>query len=280
MVSETKKKALQELADELGRYSVIGIVDMKSLPARQLQEIRKKLKGKATIKMYRKNLILLALEMHKDKGMDKLEKSIREMPALLFSNENPFRLARVIESSKSKALAKAGDISPSDISISAGLTEIPAGPAIGELQRAKIPAGVDGGKIKILKDTIVAKKGESINEALANVLAKLNMKPMEIGLNMVAAWESGQIYPKDVLFKPPEAYLEELKQAYMQAFNLSVHSSYFTKDNISYFIGKAHNMALSLAINGELFEKEVIAVILEKARRQAEAVGKAANINI
>ncbi|MBI2675354.1 MAG: 50S ribosomal protein L10 [Candidatus Aenigmarchaeota archaeon] len=278
MVSELKKEALKKLAEDLAGYSAVGVVDMKGLPARQLQEIRRKLKGKAVIRMYKKNLILLALEKHKDRGMDRLEKNIGQMPALLFSNENPFRLARIIESSKSKALAKAGDIAPGDISVGEGLTDLPAGPAIGELQRAKIPAGVEAGKIKILKDTIVARKGEAINEAIANVLAKLSIKPMEIGLNVVAAWENRQIYAKDVLFKPQEAYLEEVRHAYLQAFNLSVHSEYFTKDNMAYFLGKANKEALSLAVSAELYEKEIIGMLLAKAEKQAEAVSKAARI--
>ena len=76
MVSEKKKLAVEELKDELEKYPVIGMLDMFKLPARQLQEIRDDLRGKAVIKMVRKNVMKLAIEDVKIGGLDKLESEI------------------------------------------------------------------------------------------------------------------------------------------------------------------------------------------------------------
>ena len=61
-VAEWKKEEVNELKGILGQYDVIGIVDLMNIPAKQLQEMRKSLNGKAVIRMSKKNLIDLALE--------------------------------------------------------------------------------------------------------------------------------------------------------------------------------------------------------------------------
>ncbi len=120
MVSERKKEEVRRLEEELKKYPVIGLLDMFKLPAKQLQEIREKLRGKAKIKMMKKSVIKIAMENVDRKGIKELEKTIQNQPALLFSETDPFELARTIESSKSSAAAKEGDIAPKDIVVKAG----------------------------------------------------------------------------------------------------------------------------------------------------------------
>ena len=272
MVAKQKIELVERLAAELGKYSVIGMLDMYKLPARQLLEIRNKLRGKAIIKMAKKSAIKLALQKHKSTGLDKMEQHIMRVPALLLSNENPFKLARLLSESKSMASAKAGDIAPSDIWIRAGPTDLPPGPAIGELQKAKLPAGVQDGKIAIMKDTRVARQGDAITGALANVLAKLKVQPIEIGLNLVAAWENGTIYQKDVLFIPQEQHIENLKMAHLQAFNLSINAGYITTATLPVLLAKAHREAMALALEAGIVTKETLPAVFAKAKAQAEAI--------
>ena len=81
-----------------------------------------------------------------------------------------------------------------------------AGPAIGELQKAGIPASVEGGKIAVKKDTVVVRAGEKISKEVADALAKLGIEPMEIGLDLLAVLDGGTIYKKDILFIPKEKF--------------------------------------------------------------------------
>jgi large subunit ribosomal protein L10 len=272
MVSEKKKKTAKEVGELLRSHKVIGILDMHKLPAKQLYELRKKLKAHAKIRMVKKRVIKIALKDSKLSSIGSLSEKIQGEPALLFSNENPFRLAAMINESKSTASAKAGDIAPHDIEVKAGPTSIPVGPAIGELQRLKIPAGVEGDKIFIKKDTVLTKAGSVIEKPLADVLAKLGIEPMEIGLNLVAAWEDGIIYAKDLLSVPPSKHLEDLKLAHIMAFNLAFNINYFTKDNIPLFLSKAHREALSLADAAGIVTKETAPGLLAKAKAQGEAL--------
>ncbi len=278
MVSKKKIKTVQEVKEMLKSYSVVGILDMHKLPARQLHEIRGKLRGEAIIKMVKKRLINIILKECGLNGIENLEKYVQGQPALLLSNTNPFKLAKKISESKSSAFAKEGDIAPKDIVVKAGPTPLPPGPAIGELQKLKLPVAVEGNKIVVKQDTVVAKKGDVISKELADVLMKLGIEPMEIGLNLLAVWEDGLVYDKDILFTPPEKYIEDLKDAYTKAFNLAFNIRYYTKENIVLFLQKAHNEAVSLAIDRNFVAKETIKPLLLKAKSHMEALKNKLNI--
>jgi large subunit ribosomal protein L10 len=269
MVSEKKKAALQMVSEDLEKYPVIGILDMHKLPGKQLHEIRNKLREKAKIKMVKKRIIILAL---KEKKLQDLEKYIQGEPALLLSNEDPFKLAKVISESKSKARAKAGDVAPMDIIVKEGPTPLPPGPVIGELQKVKIPAGVEGEKIVVKKDTVVAKEGDVMEKAVTDIITKLGIEPMEVGLNLLAALQDGTVYSKDVLFVPPDHYMNEIKSAVSQAFNLSIYINYFTKENIPLLLSKAHREAEALALKADITSPATIKALLVKSKSQAKAL--------
>jgi len=272
MVSEKNIKAANELKEEMQKYPVIGVLDMYKLPARQLFEIREKLRGMAKIRMLKKNIIKRALKEMQLKNISELEKYIQGEPAILFSQENPFKLAKIIDSSKSSAFAKEGDVAPKDIVVRAGQTSLPAGPAIGELQKAGLPVMVEEGKIAVKQDTVIAREGDVIDKLKADALAKLGIEPMEIGLNLLAVWEQGVIYPKDILFIPAEKYLEDLKEAFGKAFNLSVAINYYTPENITFLLSKAHSEAKALEINAGVVSPENITFLLSKANTEAKSL--------
>jgi large subunit ribosomal protein L10 len=272
MVSEKNKSMYRRLSEQIDSYPVVGIIDMHKLPARQLHQIKEQLRGKAVITMVKKRIIKLALENSKKPGISKLAGQIKSQPAMLFSKGNPFELAQSIDKSKSRAAAKAGDIAPYDIMVHAGPTSLPPGPAIGELQRAKIPAGVEGDKIVVRKDAVVAKKGDVITPELAGLLPKLGIEPMEIALNLVAVWDEGTVFGKDILFIPQEHYVSQIQQAYSHSFNLAVAAGYMTKETVPVIIGKAHREAVSLALAANIITPETAGRILAKADAQAKAL--------
>ncbi len=272
MVSERKKLEVEQLSKELKKYSVIGLLDMHKLPAKQLQEIRDGLRGKATIKMTKKNVIKLAIEKAGVSGLEKLEALIKNQPALLLSDVNPFELAKIIEASKSSAAAKAGDIAAKEIVIKEGPTSLKPGPVIGELQRVKIPAGVEGDKIVVKKDTVVVKSGEPITKPLADILMKLGIEPVEISLNLIAAYDKGEIYGKALLFIPTEKYESDIINAYRCAFSLALNIGHATPQTLPLLCVKAYKEAVSLAIEAKIPTKDTIGTLLAEARAQMEAV--------
>ena len=272
MVSEKKRENVKKLEEEIKEYPVIGLLDMFKLPAKQLQEIRGKLRGKAEIEMFRKSIIRRAIENAAKKGVKELETKIQNQPALLFSKTDPFELARIIESSKSFAAAKEGDVAPRDIIVKAGKTNLKAGPVIGELQRAKIPAGVEGENIIIKEDAVVVRKGETIDKNVADVLMKLGIEPMEISLNLLAVLDQGIVYPKELLFIPLEKYRDDVIRAHQNAFNLALNMGLPTKDTVPLLLSRAYGEALSLALEADVITKGTVDKLLSKAYSQMLAL--------
>jgi len=278
MVSNKKKETVKQVKSQIKDYSVIGILDMHTLPARQLHDIRNKMRGNAKIMMVKKRLISIILKESGVKGAEELSSAMTGQPALLMSKENPFKLARMIAESKSPAPARGGDIAPIDIEVKAGPTSLPAGPVIGELQKVKIPATIEGDKISIRQDTTLVKAGEEINQPQADVMAKLGIEPMEIGLNLIAALDEGTLYSKDILFVPQEQYIDDLKNAASRAFNLTCSIGYYTSQNINIFLSKAHNEAFNLAMEAGLVNSDTVKFLLSKGHSQAEALKAVANL--
>jgi large subunit ribosomal protein L10 len=258
---------IKELAD---KYSILGVVDVHGLPALQFQRIRASLKGKAEVLIVKKNLIELVFdELEKThSGISELKGKLNGIVGLVFTNDNPFVLYKMVQKSKSSAPAKKGSIAPKDIVVPAGPTGFAPGPIIGELGSFKIKAGINAGKVEIKEDAVVAKEGEDISGKLAEILTRLAIEPMEVGLNIKAVYEDGLIFTRDVLDVDVDEVLNNLKVASSDSFKLSVGLDYFTKDNMSYFLGEATKDSLGLGVGLSYPAKETLSRLVGKANSQ------------
>jgi large subunit ribosomal protein L10 len=261
------------------KYPVVGLIDMFKMPSRQLQSIRKSMREEALIKMCKKSVLQLALKKvtDKEKIQKLLELEVKE-PALILSKIDAFKVFKNLKKNKSPGYAKPRDVATQDIVVLAGPTSIMAGPAIGEFKRAKIPAMVKEGKIHVRKDTIVAKGGDVIPEQLANILKKLDIQPMEIGINVLALWEKGVIYSKNVLDVDEEAYMQELRKAHIYALNLSVNIFYPNKESIKFLIIKGYQNGKNLGINTQILDEGVVKDLVNKANVEAQMLKTKVNI--
>jgi large subunit ribosomal protein L10 len=273
-VAPHKKEIVKHLKTLFKEYPIIGCVNMQSLPSPQLQQMRAQLRSKVVIYMAKRNLIKLAIEdLKKDiPTITKLEPYLEGMPAFIFTRDNPFALFQTLKKNKSSAPAKAGQISPKDINVSAGPTPFAPGPIISELAGCGIKAGIDKGKVVIKEDKIIVRKGEVIQDKIASMLARLKIEPMEIGLDLVAVYENGEILSKDVLAIEPQEYIDTVSRYANEAMAVAMSIGYACKDTIMQLLSKAHREARAIAIEREYPTKETVALLLVKAEAQAAAV--------
>ena len=266
-----KRKEVEEIKEDAGRFTLVGLVDMYGIPAAQLQLIRRNLKGKAKIKMTRNTLITHAFQ-EMGGEISGLLSHMSGHSALIFTDDNPFKLFKTLEKTKTKMAAKPGETAPEDIVVQKGPTSFKPGPIVGELQQAGIPAAIEAGKVKIRETRTVVKKGEAINPNLADVLAKLDIKPMDIGLILQAAYYEGSIYEPSVLAIDEQVIYDQITLAARQAFNLSINGAILTRDTAETIITKAVREARGLAVEADIYEKDVIDAIIGKAYRQSAAL--------
>lgn len=240
--------------------------------------MRRDLKGTAILKVARNTLIKRALDESND-DVRQMEEYVDVQTALVFTEQNPFKLYKLLEKSKSPSPIKAGAIAPRDIIVEAGPTSFPPGPILGEMQGAGIPAAIDGGKVVIKETKAVAKEGDEVSQKLATMLTRLEIYPMEVGLDLRAVLEEGAVFEPEVLAIDEEQYFADFTLAAQQAFNTSVFAAYPTAENISTLISKAAGESRNLGINATVLEPEIMDALLGKAQSQMLSVASAASGN-
>jgi len=268
-VAQWKKDEVKKLADLIRKHKIVGIVDLMFLPSLQLQKMRVNLKGKALLKMSRLPLIKLAIEqVSKDyKGIEELSERAVGLCAIILSNENPFKLAKILNDPKSSAPAKAGQIAPNDIIVPAGPTSFAPGPIIGELGRVGIKSGVEDGKIAIKEDKLLVREGEEIDKDKASVLARLGIEPMEIGINLLGVYENGVVFDKKVLAIDEKGFMQNLRSAVVNAFALTLGLAYPTADNVKLLISRAFRESKAIVDEVGILTSENVGDELIKAER-------------
>jgi len=264
-----KAAEVEEIKKLLLEYRALGIANLQKVRAAQLQEMKKKLKDTANIRVIKNTLMRRAIAECKDKpGLEKLEPSMTGPNIFLFTNLNPFKLALLLEKGRVKTTAKAGDIAAMDVIVPGGNTGLPPGPIISQLNSVGLPTRIEAGSVWVNKDTLVAKKGDIIDARLAGVLSKLNIKPVEVGLILRTVYEEGLLFAEEQLHIDLDGFRKSLVEAMSNALNLSLNAGYPTPENISFLLQTAQRRAFNLALNAAVPTKETIADLLRKAHAE------------
>ncbi|MEW6221810.1 MAG: 50S ribosomal protein L10 [Candidatus Hadarchaeota archaeon] len=268
----------QEVVGELGRlaqeYPVIGLVDISELPAKQFQQIRRKLRGQAVIIVSKNTLLTRALDKaaEKDAKFKELAGMIGGQSGLIFSKMNPFKLNKFLRDSRVNAPAKPGSKSQKDVIIPAGDTDLAPGPAVGELQKLGIKARIQAGKVVILEDFHILKVGDVVTKEISDAIAKFGIMPLELGIRLKAAFEGGTIFVGSVLDVDEKVVISQLLESRAFAFSLAMNASYPARETISILLVKSKTSAMNLALNSSLTVGPVMPVLLVKAKGQMLAL--------
>jgi large subunit ribosomal protein L10 len=273
-VAQYKKDKVVELSKLFDEFPIVGIVNIENIPSPQLARMRQQLRGKVNLIVSKKPFIERAIAASTKKDIKNLQKHVIGMPALLFTKENPFKLASIMRKSRTAAPAKPGQLAPRDIVIPAGPTQFAPGPIISELGAVGLKTGVEGGKVSIRSDHTIVHENEKISQKVSEVLTKLGIQPMEIGLDLVAIYEDGIIYERSVLSVDEKQYLDNVRLAALEAQNLAVFAGYATKDTIKLLVAKAFTQAKGLAISKELVSDVLLQKWITDAERAARAINE------
>ncbi len=272
-ISSAKKAEIAEIKELFNKYKVAGIVNLEGLPTLMLQRIKFALGDSIHLKPTKKRLIKIAIDELKDKkNLGQVKEQLRGLPALLFTNEDPFLLYKKLEKSKASAAAKPGQNAPNDLGVEAGETPFAPGPMIGELGMLGLKTEVKDGKIHIRDDKVLVKEGEEISEQVAGLLAKMNIEPMKVGLNLLLTYENGEILDKTVLAVDEEEYLNNLKAAHSESLALAMHLGIINSETVRPIISKAHREAAGLADSADIITSDNVGRVLAKAEAAASNI--------
>ena len=275
-VAEWKFKEVEQLTTLLTSKKVIGVVDIGGIPGPQLQHMRKNLGKNAQIRSAKNTLIMKALEETGKKitGIDQLKVNVKGQAAIIATDVNPFKLFSQVKATRTMAPAKGGETATHDISVKAGETPFKPGPIVGELQKAGIPAAIQGGKVVIKNDKIIVPEGKKIPKDVALMLSRLDIYPIEIGMTLHAVYENGTIFKSDVLDVNMDELMASVQQASRNALGLALETGWVTHATIRPLLQKAYRDAFFLALERNIITKETTNHLLAIAYRSMKELQK------
>jgi large subunit ribosomal protein L10 len=271
-----KTQMHQQLQELPKKYKVFAIIKMNKVRSTQILPLRKTLKGQVEFVSIKDKIAIKALESLDVPGIKEMVGELKGQIMFLFTNMSPFKLNVLLAKNKVMMAARGGDVASIDIVVAAKNTGIAPGPMLTEFKEAGIPTKIDQGTIWIAKDTTPVKKGEAINEKLAALLGKLDIKPVEAGITLNSALEAGIKYSEEEMIIDVEKIRSEFAQAHQEAISLSIEAAYITADNISQILSKASQSARSVSIESGFMTDETKEQILQKADAQAKSLASKA----
>ena len=203
MVAKSKKPAyfakLIELLETCPKALIIGVDFVGS---KQMQEIRMRLRGKATILMGKNTMIRTCLRQHmtvnEELGLDKLLTAINGNIGFVFCHGDMDEIREIVTENKKAASAKAGVIAPADVILPAGPTGLDPSQT-NFFQTLNIPTKIVKGAVELTTDQKVCIAGNKISASQAVLLTKMGIKPFSYGVKVVSVYDNGAVFDSAVL---------------------------------------------------------------------------------
>jgi len=271
-ISQWKIDEINNLIELLKTHKNIAVIEVAHINDKQIQTMRKILRGKAIFRMSKKSLQLRAIEQYrsksKKKNLDKLAENIPGQSSLVFTDLDLFELKNIFLENEWMVSAKPNEITPVDIWVPGGDTGLPTGQVISELNMIlRLPTRIMNDTIHIRENTRTHKTGELVTVKQAAVLKKLGIAPIESLIKIHFAWSEGEIIPEDILYMDMVQFKQEVIAGYREALAILFEMPFFQEDMTEEYIQKAISQAN--IVNAIVFG-EGIKIAAEEEKPQVE----------
>ncbi len=268
-VNKQKTQIVNDLTEKIQGSRVTAVVNIKGIRAKQMQDIRRKTKGDINIKVTRRKLFFKSVEKTGNEKLNPLIETSKGQIAVITSNSSPTEVYKAIAGTMQKSAPRGGEIAPEDIIVEPSVTSFPPGPMMTEFQKIGLTTGVEKGKIAIKKEAVLVKKGEVISKDKAKIISVLDIKPIDVGLQLLTLYSDGIIFTPDVLSMTAEKISQDLAAAYTYAKAMAKSAGYFTPETIEEFISGAKINADAVAVAATFITEENAKTFLAKANINA-----------
>jgi large subunit ribosomal protein L10 len=274
-VRPEKTRRVEQLAQSILEAPVAALVGFRGVPAAAMQKMRKELRGRGhPIVVAPNSAIRHALEAAAKErpALRPLLDHVTDQTAILVAKGNPFGLSKELDETRSPTPARGGEIAPNDIFVPGGTTSFKPGPIVGELQQAGFPAAIEKGKVVLKKDVTIVHAGQAIPRNVATLLTRLDILPLEVGLDLRALVDGDTFYAPAVLRVDLDAQRERVAAAHRLAIGVALELAWTSRATTPLLLARAHRIALSVALEIGDISKETLPHLVGRAVRQAKAV--------
>jgi len=266
----------KELLDE---YDTCLIVTVTNVGSKQIAEMRKDFRGRVRFLFGKNTLIRKVIRDYvKETGNGKLMslmEAIQGNCGMVFTKEAVGPMRKELIGRQKQCAAKAGVISPVDVSVPAGPTGMePTQTAM--FQAMDIPTRINRGQIDIEEAVQVLFAGQKVGASEAALLVKLGIKPFYYGMKVKSIYENGQVIDASVLDITTDQIAAAFSAGLRQVAALCFTINYPTIVGVPHTLLRAYKemLALGLELNSYSWEGlDTVKQILENPEAFAAAAG-------
>ncbi len=279
-IPQWKLQEIENLVELFKIYKNIAVIAVAKINDKQVQFIRKKLRGKAVIKMSKKSLQIRAIKKYekesKKKNLTELADNIPGQSSLVFTNMEILELKNVFIDNEWMVSAKPDEITLVDIWVPEGDTTFPTGQVISELNMTlRLPTRIQNDTIWIKEPTRTHKIGDFVSVKEAAILKKLGITPIKSLIKIHFAWSNGEIIPAEVLYLDLEKFQQEFISCYLTAQKIALELEIIDKETIEPLIQKAFREALGVLFEMPIFLEDMADEYIRKAVSNANIINAA-----
>jgi len=277
--AQRKERYWKHLVSLLEEFTKILVVTADNVGSNQMQQIRRALRGQATLLMGKNTMIRKAIRdnLEKTPQLEGLVPHVKGNVGFVFTNGDLADIRAKIMALKVQAAAKAGAISPVDVIVPAGGTNMePTKTSF--FQALSIPTRINKGSIEIINDVHLLKPGSKVNLSQAALLQMLNIRPFQYGLKVITVYDNGSVFPSSVLDLTDEDILKKFFAGVHNVTALSLRIGYPTVLSVPHSVvnGFQSLVAISLQTNYDFPAAEKIKKLLSDPAAFAAAAAAAA----
>ncbi|KAJ7964152.1 60S acidic ribosomal protein P0 [Quillaja saponaria] len=254
--TRAEKKTLydKKLCQRLGEYSQILIVGADNVGSKQLQDIRKGLRGESVVLMGKNTMMKRSIKVYAEKTGNKTVLNLIPLlvgnVGLIFTKGDLKEVREEVAKYKVGAPARVGLVAPIDVVVPPGNTGLdPSQTSF--FQVLNIPTKINKGTVEIIASVELIRKGEKVGSSEAALLSKLGIRPFSYGLVVQSVYDNGSVFSPEVLDLTEDDLVEKFAAGVNMVTSLSLALSYPTLAAAPHMLINAYNNVLAVAVDTE-----------------------------
>ncbi|KAI3955096.1 hypothetical protein MKW92_005445 [Papaver armeniacum] len=231
--SKADKKIVydKKLCQLLDDYTQILVTAADNVGSKQLQGIRKGLRGDSVVLMGKNTMMKRSVRLHAEKTGNQA-----------FLNLIPLLVGNL--------LLRVGLVAPIDVVVPPGNTGLdPSQTSF--FQVLNIPTKINKGTVEIITPVELIKKGEKVGSSEAALLAKLGIRPFSYGLVVLTVYDNGSVFSPEVLDLTDEDLMGKFAAGVSMVTSLSLAIAYPTLAAAPHIFINAYKNLLAVALATE-----------------------------
>lgn len=244
-----KAAYFEKLRELLESHKSVFIVKIDNVSSQQMHEIRKSLRGEATVLMGKNTMVRRAIRgfVNEFPDYERLMPYVKGNIGFVFTNADLKDIRAKILANKVAAPARPGAFAPLDVWLKAGNTGFePSKTAF--FQALQVPTKIARGTIEITADVHLVKANTKVGASEATLLNMLGISPFTYGMGVLQVYEEGQVFSPDVLDIEDSTLIAHLMGAIRTITALSLQVEYPTLPSVGHSLINSYKNLLAVSI--------------------------------